>query len=810
VTTPSQDSPAVQPGQAESQTEGRGHCRQGLTLNGRTGGAILAVLVLAVYWPVCTFDFVGFDDPTHITENPNLHPVNAAHIREIWAQPYVGLYIPAAYTAWAGIQAVADKITPSRQGEPNGEVFFHSANLLLHLLNALLVFALLARLVPCPGAAMAGALLFALHPLQAESVAWISEFRGLLSAAFGLCAFLLYSRRPTAGLAPHAISATATGRLLLALLCYTLALLSKPSAVALPLGFLMADLWLHQTRPRQALPRALPFFLLAALFTLLTRGTQPETDIRFVTPLLARPLIAADALGFYLLKLLLPVPLTIDYGRTPAAILLSDSRCALAFAELAALMVGAIALTRHAWGLAVTARQSTGNNGSRGRSPSRPDPEPETIEDERHAAATLVRETGSREPAEPPPPTCTGAWLAVLGLFLAGLLPVLGLIPFVHQAISTTADRYTYLALLGPALGAALLVTAARCRSAEPETAGTSRALHWIGLVVLATLVGLTALQLQNWRDSERLYRHALAVNPASSRFHNNLGQWYIEQHRFDDARHEVRTCLELDPFNRHACQNLGVALINTGQPRRARACLDILVRESPGVAGLRNLLGVASQASGNVAEAETEFRAALRLNPSHRDATLNLANLLLDRGQPRDALALVDRTLERQTHDAELLLASARALGMLEQWDEAAQRYAAAADLAPDNPLPRYNLANTLLRLGRAESALEQYREALRLNPTWFECRANMAVALEALGRFDDACAEYVEVRRLNPSLAANSFYREGMARRNQGNPAAAAELLRKALDTDPNFAPARNALAELPSTPPANAPEK
>jgi Tfp pilus assembly protein PilF len=314
---------------------------------------------------------------------------------------------------------------------------------------------------------------------------------------------------------------------------------------------------------------------------------------------------------------------------------------------------------------------------------------------------------------------------------------------------------------------------------------------------MLGILTALTALQLQHWRNSERLYRHALTVNPASSRLRNNLGQWYIDQRQFDDALREVRTSITLDPFNLHARQNLGVALINTAQPRRAWACLDMLVRERPGVAGLHNLLGIAALASGHSDRAENEFRIAVGLQPSHRDATLNLANLLIDRGQARDALALLDRVLEHPARDVDLLLASGRAHGMLEQWGDAARCDAAAAALAPQGPLPRYNLANTLLRLGRVEDAVHEYRTALRLDPAWPECRANLAAALETLGRFDEACAEYAEVRRLRPAMAPMAFFREALARQRQGHPRTATELLRKALEADPEFEPARTALA-------------
>jgi len=345
-----------------------------------------------VFGPVVRHDFVVWDDDLHVYANPYLNPVTWAHIATFWHGPYEHLYIPLTYTVWAAVAWMTQIGYPDvMPAEP-----FHRLNLLLHIGSVLVVYRLgllLLKQQAVPHyqtvlAATLGALVFGLHPLQVEAVAWVSGLRDLLCGWWAVLALWQYlafvQSKPGGKRVVHYCLATGA---------FACALLSKPTAVVVPvMAALLAIGGLGQCWPQTL--RALGGWLLVALgWSIWTKNQQPDVALTFVAALWSRPLIALDAIAFYLSKLVWPVNLVPDYGRTPQLVL---ERGRGLIAAIVPLGIGA--LLWH-WRL-----------------------------------------------------QCQGVWLAG-GVFLAGLAPMLGLVPFMFQAYSTVADRYVYLAMVGVALG---------------------------------------------------------------------------------------------------------------------------------------------------------------------------------------------------------------------------------------------------------------------------------------------------------------------------------------------------------------------
>ena len=165
---------------------------------------LLTLITGAVFHDVLSAGFVRWDDGIQVYANPGLHPASAVHLRQFWIAPYENLYIPLSYSLYSLLAVPAHLPAPVQT--PDGfwidldPRVFHAASLLLHGANVLLVFTLLRRLLPRRGtaagdwAAGAGALLFAVCPVQVESVAWIAEMRGLLAGFLSLLALLAYVR----------------------------------------------------------------------------------------------------------------------------------------------------------------------------------------------------------------------------------------------------------------------------------------------------------------------------------------------------------------------------------------------------------------------------------------------------------------------------------------------------------------------------------------------------------------------------------------------------------------------------------------
>jgi len=464
----------------------------------------LMLITGIVFHDVLSAGFVRWDDSLHVYDNPYLHPVSAAHLARFWAAPYRHLYVPISYTVYWLLALAAHLPAPVRTADGvwvdlNPRVFY-TANLLLHGASVLLVFALLRRLLPGNNAAVndwaagAGALLFAVHPVQVESVAWVSEMRGLLAGTLSLLALLAYVRSAAAG----------NGKCwyYLSTAIFALALLAKPSAVAVPLMAALIDSLLL-CRPRRVWIRALaPWGLLCIALLWVTHTAQPvTTDI--VTPLWTRPFIAGDALAFALGKLLWPAKLGIDYGRSPVWLMTQGWAYFTGLLPLALGILAWLGRFRFPW------------------------------------------------PA--------GAF----GLFAAALLPTLGLTPFVFQIYSTVADRYLYLALLGPALVLAWVLQRVWLGEGKAWLRLAAGSVCGMGLLFCALTSSIQALC---WQNSIALFTQALAVNPRSWGAANNLAAVLVDQGQPQKALSPLAIALRLRPDYAEAHANRGVAWIELGQ----------------------------------------------------------------------------------------------------------------------------------------------------------------------------------------------------------------------------------------------------
>jgi len=217
---------------------------------------IFFALLLVVVFTVLVFRGVGghayvYDDSLLIVSNPHLYPLSWENLKHFWTEPYASLYVPVTFSVLAVEAQVAAKTNKETGRVALDPSVFHYGNLVLHVVTVLLVLVLLRAVVGSTLPAIAGALLFALHPLQAETVNWITETKGLLAAMFGVIAVWQYwlfaagdahplSKQPTEGSASEQPSRRWM-HYSLATLAFGLALLSKPSAVAVPLVVLVLD-----------------------------------------------------------------------------------------------------------------------------------------------------------------------------------------------------------------------------------------------------------------------------------------------------------------------------------------------------------------------------------------------------------------------------------------------------------------------------------------------------------------------------------------------------------------------------------------
>lgn len=538
---------------------------------------LIVVAVLLTFAGICRHEFVPWDDDYTIEHNDRIQHPSVQNLLYYWRHPYMDLYVPVTYTAWTVLAFISRAINGGRLDAH----VFHTASVLLHAGNALLVFALLRRWLKRPWPAAVGALLFALHPLQVETVAWTSGMKDLLCGTFSLLALGRYVCA-VAPVEPGESGPSAQARRLnyaLGLAAMFAGMLCKPTAMVTPLLAAIVDrLVLRRSWPQVALSIT-PWLALAVPCIVWTKLCQPAGYLR-ITALWTRPLIAADALAFYLFKLLLPLRLTFDYGRTPWKAI--DSHWAY-----------------FSWQLPVV------------------------------VAAVLFRYRRRVRPL-----------IAASLLLVAGVAPVLGVSVFDFQMMSTVADHYLYLAMLGPALAAAWGVSCIPSGTRWPVAA----------TLVLALLGVRAAGQARYWTDGRTLFFHGLDVNRESWSSYYGLAYichrdgWDLasqataeEAHGpsaaasadraaanelLRDAASFYRKALALNPNDLLAYHGYGGALMYFGAYQQAaKAFGQVVARQQcipPGARGRfaddYDFLGQCLYLSGKPEAAVRVFRAALKL----------------------------------------------------------------------------------------------------------------------------------------------------------------------------------------------------
>ncbi|MBI4577054.1 MAG: tetratricopeptide repeat protein [Planctomycetes bacterium] len=656
--------------------------------------AALFAAGLAVYLPALENGFINMDDGTYLTRNPWVQRGPTADgVR--WA-------LTTGHAAnWHPLTWISHMVDWGLFGERAWGHHLHSA--LLHALNGVLLFLVLARASGQTGPSAFTAAVFALHPLHVESVAWAAERKDVLSTCLGLAALAAWVRH---------VERPSPGRHAAAAVCLALGLAAKPMLVTLPFVMLLLDLWplgrlgratsTGRTARREpwtwALIREkLPFLALAAASALATflvqRGGGAVTAVEAMPPGM-RVRNALVAYLRYLGKAFWPSDLAIFYPHPGET--LGNGEALLALLALAAITAAVLRLARR-W-----------------------------------------------------------PWLAVGWFLYAGMLvPVIGLVQVGSQAM---ADRYMYLPLVGltiPVAWGGSLVAARGPRSRRAVACGAAG--------VLAALAWLTVAQVGTWRDSETVFRRAVEVTRENYTAHNNLGIALEERGAADEAARHYRLSLEARPTYHNALNNLALVEARSGRHAEAEALLRRAMACAPLDPTAWCNLGYVLAQQGRGAEAVEEYRRAIALDPDYAEALNNLGHALAGLGRDEEALPHYRRALalrpgyEKARNNLGAALYRLGVEAALAGRPERAEAWLAeAVALRPRHAESRNNLGNVLAGAGRVTEALPHFEEAVRLAPSVAAFHVNLAKALLAAGRRDEAAARLRHVlETLDPANA-------------------------------------------------------
>lgn len=442
------------------------------------------------------FDYLGVDDSTHLLKNPHL--LSWTSLLGLWTKPYFGLYIPLTYTVWGSVALIFGK-TP---------LVFHGLNVFFHSLNGVLVYFFSRKYFENKWAPVFSALVFIAHPLQASSVAWISEFRGILGTTWALC-FLIFLQKTLSDTKmnkkAHSIVLQESriflpGFRLLVLFFFLLcALFSKVNFVILPVIGLLLIGYENKFSFRQAhaiqIQKKTILILLtmtgAGLFSVIQTQTwqnSPTQQISYV----GKAILVLNNFGFYLNKIVVPINLHFDYGFSLQKMTEPQYFLFWTFVAIA-------------------------------------------------VAALLHFLSKKRE---------LTLWFM---LFLLALLPVLGLTKFAYQHYNTVADRYVYFSMIFFSLMLSQFVC---------EYSKNIRATFIVmGMMVLSFYVPLFFVNAFQYKNTFALAESTLQNFPESFVAYTIRGQAHFANADFAAAENDYRKAIELKPENWVAHSQLGELL---------------------------------------------------------------------------------------------------------------------------------------------------------------------------------------------------------------------------------------------------------
>ena len=621
----------------------------------------LPLLTFLAYWPLQHNSLTEvYDDWQYIVGNPHVTSgITRANVVWAFSQFYAANYHPLTW--------LSHMLDYRLFGlDPGGH---HLTSLMLHILNTLILFAFLRYVTGALWRSFFVALLFAVHPLHVESVAWAAERKDVLSTFFGLLTLFSYAASVRSGKKRY------YG---LCIILYALSLLSKPMLVTLPFLLLLLDWWpldidnlvdrciawvasLRKghwdgasclTSIRLLLAKT-PFFLLCIASCVVTVHAQRAGSAVVSLadfPMSVRLTNASTAYLLYIWKTILPVGLSVMYPHPGTALLWKSL---LTASVLLLITFACLRRLRFA-------------------------------------------------------PYLTFGWLWYLGT----LVPVIGLVQVGVQAI---ADRYTYIPLIG------LFIALSWSMEAFHTKFRGARALIPAGAVlVVLSLIFLTSRQVKYWRDDHTLFSRALETTTGNYIAHNNLGIYFARNRMFPSALDHFGKAIEIKPDYAKAYANLGKAHVDMGSPLKGIPLLDKALSIEPGLPTAFLGLAMAYATIDSLEPAIANYKKAIELSSEGQRwmITNNLGTLYADNGRFQEALQCFHETLSLRPGEPKTCLNRARVLLELGNTAPAIDDLATAIELTPADARLRYDIGVMLEEFSLKAGACALFAEAAAMCP--------------------------------------------------------------------------------------------
>jgi protein O-mannosyl-transferase len=698
----------------------------------------VALATLLVYLSTLQNAFVEWDDPSYIVKNPNIRSLNLALLKWAFFGFHVSNWHPLAWLSHA-IDYWAWGLNP---------VGHHLTSIVIHAINTFVVVLLVFKLldvVPKPIhrnnearslsdrrifiTAVTTGLLFGLHPLHVESVAWISERKDLLCALFFLLSILKYIQYAKRLLNESVLGKNISQQVfnknyVLTFIFFSLSLLSKPMAITLPIVLLLLD-WYPLDRIRFQSYKALliekvPFFILSlfsAVLTILAQKSGGAIATIEEFPLSVRVIVGVKTLIVYLWKMIYPLNLIPFYPYPQDASLFS-----LKYISAIVLVIVISSICLIDWKRKI--------------------------------------------------------WLSVWAYYVVTLLPVLGIVQVGSQSM---ADRYTYL----PSLSIFIAIGIGVAWVAEKLLKGrglSSVILAGSALLTLSLIMSyLTIKQISIWKNSYSLwsyvikkepgqvpqayfslgtvflekeeldsalayYSKALELNPKYVEAYENRGYIYEKMGRFYEAASDYSKSIDLRPSRYQAYYNRAGVFSKMGSPESALADYDKVIDLDPTNYNTFNNRGIIMYSTGRMDMALSAYNQAIALDPERYEAFYNRGTLYENVGQLENALADYDRTVSLNSSYDSLLLKEGVLCNRAGLYDKALKYFNEYIKKNPNNAEAYHHRGLTFVLMGQNDSALIDFTMDIELDRASPIAYFNRGSVYQKMGQKKLARSDYLK----------------------------------------------------------------
>lgn len=686
---------------------------------------IIAIIIatLAAYWPMRSNGFVEFDDAVYITNNPNI-------TGGITPQSFTWAFTKSYASNWHPLTWLSHMLDYRLFGlNPLGH---HLVGLLIHILNALLLFWIMYALTGSiwPGAFVAA--VFALHPLQVESVAWAAERKNLLGGLFWLltmAAYIRYAKRP--GL----------GRYILVFIVFALAIMAKPMVVTLPFALLLLDYWplerlklghsadtpaLNETNQQKKsvlwlITEKIPMLALSAfscVMTIIAQKSEGSVIALERIPLNYRIANVFTSYIRYIGKLFWPNRLPIYY---------SDPNVNLLDFKVIACAVLLILITAI------------------------------SVYTARRRKYVIV------------------GWLWYIGT----LVPMIGLVQVGLQAM---ANRYMYISILG-----LLIIIAWLVKDIVVKWPRLKIVVIILAAAALTSSVIITYNQVKHWKNAITLFGYALEVTNDNALAENNYGCALSEAGRFDEAELHFKKAIQILPTFADTYDNLGKIYLKQRKPEQALDYFNEVLKYNNNSAEAHFKLAVALGMQNKYNEAIKHLRKALEINPSLPEIHNTLGMALVAVGKTDEAVSQFEQDLKQNENSIEAQYNMAVALGIQNKYSEAIKHLDIVLKLNPDYADARNRMALALLASGRPGEAVTHLYRLLQQSGDSAEIHFKLAMAFSMLKQYDEAIKHFIQVLGLDPNYP-EVHNKMGLALLGAGRTNEAVTQLTEALQTSKN----------------------